>query len=284
MSLTPSTIARIRVAFPSPYAEREEFLIELDSSRHTERQIAESLKAGWLYEHCTSWVMTGLLRPGDIAVDVGAHVGYYSLLMRTLVGDAGAVHAAEPMPQSFSSLMGNVALNGYANVHCANLAISDRDGNAPFVFDVSNEGESHLAVGYPGAEAGSVMVRTATLDGWLAGIDRAPRLLKLDAEGCEADIVRGGSALFRDLAPEAVVCEINPPAMRRFGADQFSLRKRFAELGYGCYLINVTQGGPYDLCQGAILRPYAMDETVAVSVVHNLLFCRPGVVPVGLGV
>lgn len=283
--MTPAPVStRIRVAFPAPHAERVEFLIELDRRRHTERQIAECLESGWLYEVCTSWVMTGLLRPGDVAVDVGAHVGYYSLLMRSLVGAAGAVYAAEPMPQSFAALTGNVGLNGYGNVHCAELAIGDRDGEARFVLDAANEGESHLAAGSDAVGAGTIAVRCMTLDSWLAGLTHAPRLLKLDAEGCEAAILQGGRRLFRELAPEAVVCEINPPALRRFGADQQALRQEFAGLGYACYLINVTQGGPYDLCQGAILRPYGLDETVTANVVHNLLFCRPGVAPVGLGV
>lgn len=282
--MTPVPSSRIRVAFPAPHAERLEFVIELDRARHTERQIAECLETGWLYEHCTSWVMTGLLRPGDIAVDVGAHVGYYSLLMRSLVGDAGSVYAAEPMPQSFAALARNVGLNQHGNVYCAELAIGERNGEARFVPDAINEGESHLAAASPAVGAGSIMVCTATLDSWLAGLTRAPRLLKLDAEGCEAAILRGGNRLFRERPPESVVCEINPPALLRFGADQASLRRGFAEFGYACYLINVTPGGPYDLCQGAILRPYAVDETIAANVVHNLLFCRPGVAPVGLGV
>jgi hypothetical protein len=86
------------------------------------------------------------------------------------------------------------------------------------------------------------------------------------------------------LLPDAVVCEINPPALQRFGADEMSLRSDFAALGYHSYLINVANDGPYDLCQGAILRPFAAEERVMANVVHNLLFCRPGVVPSGLGI
>lgn len=284
MTLGQSEPLKIRVAFPTPYVDRAEFVIALNPLRHTEGQLATCLTQGWLYEHCTSWVMTGLLRDGDIAVDVGAHVGYYTLLMRTLVGQSGQVFAAEPMPASHAALMENVLLNAYSNVHCAQLAISDKVGEACLVIDRLNEGESRLASSVPGRDEDVVIVRSSTLDEWLSRLSRAPRLIKLDAEGCEAAIVRGGASLFRDLPPDAVVCEINPPALERFGADQFSLRRSFSEMGYGCYLINVAQDGPYDLCQGAILRPYGLDEAVRVNVVHNLLFVRPGVVPLGLGV
>ena len=286
MTADPTSPVNIRVAFPTPYTEKAEFLISLDRSRHTEGQIAACLQGGWLYEHFTSWVMTGLLRPGDVAVDVGAHVGYYTLLMRTLVGDSGAVHAAEPLPQSHAALVHNVRSNGYSNVVCSALAITDRNGQARFELDSRNEGESHLAAAKTGSAPGdsTIMVETATLDAWLGGLERAPRLLKLDAEGCEARILSGGKSFFRSLRPDAVVCEINPTALQRFGADEMSLRSDFAALGYNSYLINVANDGPYDLCQGAILRPFSADERVTVNVVHNLLFCQPGVVPSGLGI
>ncbi len=286
MAVNPRTPVNIRVAFPTPYTDKAEFLITLDRSRHTEGQIAACLQSGWLYEHFTSWVMTGLLRPGDVAVDVGAHVGYYTLLMRTLVGEAGSVHAAEPLPQSYSALVNNVRINGYSNVVCAALAISDRNGRARFQLDPRNEGESHLAAVTADSAGGdaTIEIETASLDTWLGSMERAPRLLKLDAEGCEVRILRGGEAFFKSRLPDAVVCEINPPALQRFGADEMSLRADFAGLGYDSYLINVANDGPYDLCQGAILRPFAADEQVRVNVVHNLLFCRPGVVPTGLGI
>ncbi len=286
MTADPTSPVNIRVAFPTPYTEKAEFLIRLDRSRHTEGQIAACLQGGWLYEHFTSWVMTGLLRPGDVAVDVGAHVGYYTLLMRTLVGDTGFVYAAEPLPQSYSALTNNILINGYSNVVCAALAIADRNGRAPFELDSRNEGESHLAAAAAGGAPGdsTLMVETATLDAWLGDLECAPRLLKIDAEGCEARILSGGKSFFRSLLPDAVVCEINPPALQRFGADEMSLRSDFAALGYNSYLINVANDGPYDLCQGAILRPFSADERVTVNVVHNLLFCRPGVVPSGLGI
>jgi FkbM family methyltransferase len=278
----PRSTQRYRVVFATPYAERAEFLIELDRRRHTEDQIAASLLTGALYEQCTSWVMAGLLRPGDFAVDIGAHVGYYTLLMRTLVGAEGLVCAAEPLPESHAALLANVALNGHVNVECMDRPLADRSGRARLLPDPRNEGESRLAADAEGSAG--LEVDTTTLDHWLLARQRAPRLVKIDAEGCELRILDGGSRLFRELAPDAVICEINPPALRRFGASPRLLRERLASLGYVGYLINPALAGPFDLCDGAILAPWPKDREVGVNVVHNLLYCRPGVVPVGLGI
>nr|WP_281411978.1 FkbM family methyltransferase [Motiliproteus sediminis] len=241
----------------------------------------QCLSQGVLYEQFTSWVVISLLRPGDIAVDVGAHVGFYTLLMRSLVGASGAVRAAEPERDSYMALLGNMARNGFGDIATIPSAISDRAGRAAFVQDTNNEGESRLATL---ADSSSLRVTTTTLDQWLQDLPRPARLLKLDAEGCELHILNGATEFFARQAPGAVICEINPTALNRYGASSDGLRLRFREWGYSCYLINVAAKGRYDLCDGAILKPLLDDERVDTNAVYNLLFCSPGVVPAGLGV
>lgn len=276
---------KIRVVFATPYVQRAEFVIVLDPSRFTENQIAGSLQSGVLYEQITSWVMIGLLRDGDVAVDIGAHVGYYTLLMRTLVGGKGRVFAAEPEPQSHEALRDNVSINQFENVHVANLAISDQIGQQFFTVDGRNEGESHLSAFSDRALCGQneLTVATSTLDAWLGQLESAPRLIKIDAEGCETKILKGGMRFFERVRPQAVICEINPPALLRHGSDQFELRQLFKQMGYDCFLINHEIGGPFDLCEGAYLKPMEMSDQVSLNVVHNLLFALPDVRPIGLG-
>lgn len=276
---------KIRPTFATPWSAQAQFTIELNPARRTERDIAAALQQGMLYEQVTSWVMIGLLRPGDLAIDIGAHVGYYTLLMRTLVGSNGKVFAAEPMPDSFKALRENIARNGFSNVRTIQKAVSDVNGSAKFQIDSRNEGESHLATGTALVGlGGSINVTTTTLDTWLDKLNRRPRLIKLDAEGCESRILDGARTLFSKHPPESVICEINPPALARFGTDQFALRRRFEELGYECFLINIAPGTEVDLCGGALLKPMGASDQVTIPVVHNLLFCTPDSRPVGLGI
>jgi tRNA/tmRNA/rRNA uracil-C5-methylase (TrmA/RlmC/RlmD family) len=73
----------------------------------------------------TRWIQERLA-PGDIFIDVGANIGYYSLLASKLVGHSGSVVAIEPSPKIFSALQHNLALNHIENVRVVNMAVSDR--------------------------------------------------------------------------------------------------------------------------------------------------------------
>src|SRR5438094_750470 len=69
-----------------------------------------------------------LVHPGDVAVDVGANIGYHTLIFARAVGERGRVFAYEPDPDNFRLLRRNVELNGYRNVRPFQAAVSDRSG------------------------------------------------------------------------------------------------------------------------------------------------------------
>ncbi|MDX3388383.1 FkbM family methyltransferase, partial [Streptomyces niveiscabiei] len=84
--------------------------------------------------HLTSFV-SRRLRPGDTFIDVGANIGYYTVLASQLVGSTGRVVAVEPSPDFHEALAGNVRLNGCANVRTVNTAVSDTPGRLTFYLE-----------------------------------------------------------------------------------------------------------------------------------------------------
>jgi FkbM family methyltransferase len=79
-----------------------------------------------MWEPClTCWILEQLA-PGDVFIDVGANIGYYSLLASKLVGEFGLVVAIEPSPTIFNSLKNNLALNRVGNIRLVNMAVSDQ--------------------------------------------------------------------------------------------------------------------------------------------------------------
>lgn len=128
-----------------------------------------------------------LIGPGMRVVDVGAHIGLYSLLAAKIVGSNGSVIAVEPEPGNFDLLSLNVRTNGLTNVRPLDVALADRVGTAALCF-----GEHTGAYSLVGGGA-SVTVPVTTLDvvaeEHLSGrID----LLKIDVEGAEMAVLRGG--------------------------------------------------------------------------------------------
>ena len=125
------------------------------------------------------------LHAGGTLLDVGAHVGYYTLLSAVLVGPRGRVVAFEPNPRNCGYLRRHVRMNGCANVQVEEAAGSAANGTARFVFG-SGTGTGHLA------EGGTVEVQTVRLDDYCASRGIVPTAIKVDVEGAELDVLRGG--------------------------------------------------------------------------------------------
>lgn len=128
-----------------------------------------------------------ILRPGMSFWDVGSHIGYFSLLASRVVGPTGAVHAFEPMPETFRRLTASIAANDAANVSAHELALSPTSGTA----SLHGGDVSVLWSLRPGRGPTSVAVRCQTLAEAFAD-HGPPDLIKVDAEGAEIDILVSG--------------------------------------------------------------------------------------------
>jgi len=151
----------------------------------------------WLgsFEHDKQRLMSSMLHPGDTMFDVGANVGYYTLLGSHRVGTTGHVVAFEPLPANVRFLQRHVRLNRVQNVSLQAVAVSDHDGRARFAPHASN------AMGKL-SDAGSVEVATVSLDSIAkAGRFPDPNLLKIDVEGAELGVLRGAAQLLERARP-----------------------------------------------------------------------------------
>jgi len=128
------------------------------------------------------------LKPGATVLDVGAHVGYYTVLSARLVGRQGRVFAFEPNPRNCGFLRKHVAANRLANVTVEQSAVSDTNGVAGFDFGTGT-GTGHLA------NSGTVEVRTLRLDDYCADRGVVPDAIKIDVEGAELDVLRGAQKM-----------------------------------------------------------------------------------------
>ena len=128
------------------------------------------------------------VRPGDVVFDVGANLGAYTLLFAQWVGTSGRVFAFEPAPAPFEGLTQLVDVNGVSSrVTVVKAAVSAADGTATFLAE-GVDGASRLV---DAARRGAVTVPTVTIDTVCRRENVAPRVIKIDAEGAELDVLRG---------------------------------------------------------------------------------------------
>ena len=148
---------------------------------------------GW-YELRTTEIFTQVLSRGDCVVDVGANVGFFSLLAARIVGQEGKVVSLEPEPTSFSLLSKSVQGNNFSNVLLLQKCASDVDGEKRLFLSTTNNKGTHTIAQNLGGP--SLTVPSVRLDSQMSqlGIDRID-MLKIDAEGAEPEILIGAEQL-----------------------------------------------------------------------------------------
>jgi FkbM family methyltransferase len=144
------------------------------------------------------------VKPGFVVYDIGAHIGFFTLLFSSLAGTAGRVYAFEPLPQNFDRLTANIEANGLSNVEACSLAISDEEGSATLVVDDSSL-KGHLAEMKPGGAENVVRVEARTIDAMVCHAARIPDLLKIDVEGAEGRVMRGAAQTIQACRPRLII-------------------------------------------------------------------------------
>lgn len=164
--------------------------------RGTKWIVGSQRHAFWLglYEPEMQQRFVKTIKPGGIFYDIGANVGFYSLLASALVG-TGKVFAFEPVPNNIAYLRRHLELNGCDNVEVLELAVCDREGEAAFELEASGS-MGELGPG------GKLHVQTTSLDALLQSHRiPAPDYIKMDIEGAEYRALLGAEKCFRQHRP-----------------------------------------------------------------------------------
>ncbi len=139
-----------------------------------------------------------LIRPGDTVIEVGANIGALTVPMARFVGAAGNIVAFEPQRVLFQNLCANIALNGFTHVRAQNMAVGTDGGSV--VLPKIDYAQPGIFGGHSieGATDGETVPLVA-LDQFIK--TNKCRLMKIDVEGMEEDVIRGASDLITRLQP-----------------------------------------------------------------------------------
>lgn len=177
---------------------------------------------------------------GDSFIDVGANIGWYSLLLAKGMRKNISVFAFEPDPLNFRLLNENVALNGAANIRTIRKALSDTEDSRPlYLYPHKNRGRHSLL---PINDGERIMVETTTLDSFVLSEGISPEkvaFVKIDVEGYELNVLQGAGLLL-DTVP-VFLCEYSPSAMKRCGLDPRRIVSLFMDKDYSAH--ELGQGG-----------------------------------------
>jgi FkbM family methyltransferase len=178
------------------------------------------------YEQDEIGFVRGLLKPGDVAIDVGGHIGFFTMQMAAAVGAAGRIYAFEPLDSNAELLERSIAENGFGDrVRFQRAAAGAAPGTATLTFpaETLNSGGAYLLRDGTAPLTGNrkqevPLVALDSLD-----LRRPVRFIKMDVEGAEPQVLRGAARILAEDRP-VVLSELHPTQLERASGitgDQF---------------------------------------------------------------
>lgn len=227
-----------------------------DDQNVNENHILQFLEAGGAYEPDVTNLFRLALRPGDVVCDIGANVGYFSVLAGLLVGAGGRVVAAEPDAKNIARIRLHSRLNSLGNIDIVDRPLAEAEREAEFFFNARSSGGNALwdPVKFnddAGMSGGATVMRTTTLAAVMAerGLDRA-RLVKIDTEGAEQLILKGAEPLLDRRAIRFIVAEMHQKGLAQLGGGLDQLLAYMAGKGYLCFVLYLDGRPPQYLAPG----------------------------------
>jgi FkbM family methyltransferase len=205
-----------------------------------------------------SKLLNRMLRPGQVAFDIGSNIGMHAMIMANRVGPTGQVHVFEPDPHPMGRLKANMNLNGLANVVLNQAAISSRtETRQLFLHDdtIGNFANASLQAANVGRSTTTIDMKVWSLDDYVAA-NPIPRLdaIKLLAQGEEWNALQGGIETIKRYRPK-IFFLWEPSYWARQSLCLMDAVRLFKELGYATYQVEFGARRPVteEIAMGQVL-------------------------------
>jgi len=216
--------------------------------------VSAGLRKG-IYEPVETAVMKRLVTEGMSVLDIGANIGYYSVLFSKWVGPKGTVHAFEPSPRTYELLRRNVHANASDNVTVHPAALSDTHGEVALYLNDYNGGDNRM---YESSGLPSVIVPTRRLDDLLSPGTRVD-FIKMDIQGAEYLALQGMQRVLAENKPLMVI-EFSPLSIQRTSGSGSELLLMLSGLGYRFAEIHESDKSVQDISVDELLAAYPVTD------------------------
>ena len=188
------------------------------------------------------------VKEGMVVVDVGANIGYYTLIAARLVGKNGFVYAFEPEPSSYNLLYKNIKENSYTNIVSVRKAISNKEERTKFWFNkfaspCSSLSEANLSEKSRNRFSKKdefIEIDAITLDNFFEKVVKSKKIdvIKIDVQGAEGLVLEGAEEILKSNNSLKIFTEIWPDGLKSLGTDPYELLKKMEGYGFEIRLIN----------------------------------------------
>lgn len=194
-----------------------------------------------IHEPVTTEIFKKLIKEGNTVIDVGANIGYFTLLAARLVGHKGKVFSFEPEPRNFAYLTKNLELNKYKNVVARQMAVSDKCGSVDFQICKVDSGHhsviSDTTKSLPKTDI--IKVETVSLDSLFEKKAKDIDFIKIDAEGSEPKVLAGMKKILLKSKKIKIIMEFYPLLIRQLNqSPEKLLEDLLKEYNFSVYIIS----------------------------------------------
>jgi FkbM family methyltransferase len=188
-----------------------------------------------IYEPYETELISSIIKPGTVVLDIGANIGYHTLLFAKLVGQSGKVFAFEPSPANFRLLEKNVSVNGYSNVILEQKAVSNRNEKKKLYL---NENAMMHTIYKSHASLDSVEIDTISLDNYFRNYGGKIDFIKMDIEGSEITALEGMQTILQRQNDIKLLVAFNPSAILKYGYKPEQQIDLLVSNGFTVYFAN----------------------------------------------
>lgn len=189
------------------------------------------------------------IKSGDVVLDLGANIGFYTLIAAKLVGKKGRVFAFEPEPDNFARLEMNVRLNSYENVVLVQKAVSNRTGKCTLYLSDRDRATHRIYDIRDGRR--SIEVESIRLDDYFH--NQKVDFIKMDIEGAEWAALQGMSLLLEKNKRVKILTKFLPSGLKGFGIEPEEYLRLLIKYGFKLYSINEHKQGMEPATIGGIM-------------------------------
>ena len=214
--------------------------------------VASSLLKWGSHEGYETELFKKLIKKGTVVVDVGAHIGYYTLLAARLSGEKGKVFAFEPDPYNCVLLEKNVQVNGYNNVIIEQKAILDRCGAVKLFLSLHNLGTHRIYDFHDGRKW--ITVEGITLDEYFGNRDDKVDVVKIDIEGAEMAALLGMDRVIKANENLKMFIEFSPRRITQAGFSPREFLNKLLEYGFKLYIIDEQKKVTKQTCLDEVME------------------------------
>jgi len=223
------------------------------------------LSDGWDYINRPKFFHTQILKEnlkeGDVVIDIGACIGFHTIIEAKKVGNKGKIIAFEADERNCGFLEKNIRINGFNNIDIINMAVSDKKGEEEFFVSF---GSKYNQLGRNETTQNFIKIKTAFLD----QLEIKPNFIKIDAMGSEAKIIRGAKKILADSKNLKIMIQYSPGKIKQCGDEPLEPLTTLKNSGFKILEINEEEK--------KLIEIKDIEKFSKEHITREIFCCKPG--------